>query len=244
MLDNDRLSENSEEYLEILYKLNHSGERVSTSAITESTNFTPVVSVPKILQKLDKKKDINYSPNNGANLTDQGHSTDKKISRKNKWFERFFYDILKIKKDRIRRQACELKYSLSGKRERVLCQLTEHSDKYPDNYNPIPANDLKYTSCEECLKQQKKGIGNIGTRERNSFSLVDLKERNRGRVVSIRGNNKVIRRLLDMGITPNAIIKIIKVAPLGGPVEISVRDSNLALGRSIASNVFVELTEK
>jgi len=243
MLDNDRFSENTREYLEILYKLNHSRESVSTSAIAESMNFTPV-NVTQMLQKLDRKKDINYSPNNGASLTDQGHTIDKKISRKHKWFEHFFYDILKIKKDRIRRRACEMEYSLSGKRERALCQLLEHPDKYPDDYNPIPANDLKFTSCEECLEQQKKNIGRIGTREGNSLSLVDLKERNKGRVVSIRGNHKVIRRLLDMGITPNATVKIIKVAPLGGPVEISVRDSNLALGRSIASNVFVELTGK
>jgi len=243
MLDEDRLSENTEENLEIFYKINHSGERVSTSAITEKTNFT-AESVTQMLQKLDKKKDINHSPNNGASLTDHAHTIDKKISRKQNWFERFFYKILTIKKDGVRRQACEMEYSLSDKSERALCQLLEHPDKYPDNYNPIPANDLKFTSCEECLKQQKKNIGRIGTRERNSLSLVDLKERNSGRVVSIRGNHKVIRRLLDMGITPNATIKIIKVAPLGGPVEISVRDSNLALGRSIASNVFVELFEK
>jgi len=243
MLDNDRLSENSEEHLEILYKLNHSGERVSTSAITESMNFPPV-RVTQTLQNLDRKKDINYSPNNGANLTDQGHPTGKKISGKQNWFERFFYKILTIKKDGVQRQACEIEYSSFGKRENALCQLLEHPDKYPDNYNPIPANDLRFLSCEDCIKQQRKGIGEIGTLESNSLSLVNLKERNRGRVVSIRGNHKVIRRLLDMGITPNATIKIIKIAPLGGPVEISVRGSNLALGRSIASNVFVELIEK
>jgi len=40
MFDDDRLSENTEEYLENLYKLSRSGERVSTPAITEKTNFT------------------------------------------------------------------------------------------------------------------------------------------------------------------------------------------------------------
>jgi len=243
MLDEDRLSENTKEYLEVLYKLSRSGERVGTSAIAENLNFSPV-NVTQTLQKLDRNRYINYSPNKGASLTYKGLAIGKRITRKHRWFERFLYDILKIKKDRVQRQACEMEFSLSGKRGNALCQLLEHPDKHPDGYNPVPTNDLRFLSCEDCIKQQRKGIGEIGTLESNSLSLVNLKERNRGRVVSIRGNHKVIRRLLDMGITPNATIKIIKIAPLGGPVEISVRGSNLALGRSIASNVFVELIEK
>ncbi len=242
MLENDRLK-NTEEYLEILYKLTRNGERVSTSAIAESMNFTPV-SVTRMLQKLDGERYINYSPNKGASLTDKGLAMGKRITRKYGWFERFLYDILKIKKNSVQKQACEMEYSLSDGTEKALCQLLEHPDRCPDDYKPIPANDLKYLSCEECLKQQKKETGEIGTLERNSFSLSDLKEGDMGRTVFIRGNHKVIRRLLDMGITPNATIKIRKVAPLGGPVEIIVRDSNLALGRSIASDVFVELIEK
>lgn len=45
-----------------------------------------------------------------------------------------------------------------------------------------------------------------------------------------------------MGITIGAIISVIKVAPLSGPVEVSIRGSKLAIGRDIACNVFVELT--
>lgn len=74
----------------------------------------------------------------------------------------------------------------------------------------------------------------------DTLSLADLKEGDCGRVVFVRGDHKVIRRLLDMGITPGTAIRVIKIAPLGGPVEISVRDSSVALGRSIASNIFVE----
>ncbi len=233
-------SENVEEYLEILYKLNRSGEKVGTSAIAKNLNIAPA-SVTQMLKKLDRMGYVNYSPYKGVSLTDKGLATAKKITRKHRLLERFLYDILKIKKDRVHRQACEMEHSLSDEAERALCQLLEHPDRCPDDSEPIPACDLKFSNCEECLEKQKKDIDEIGIRGRNSFSLIDLKEGDAGRVVFIRGNHKVIRRLLDMGITPNATVRIIKVAPLGGPVEISVRGSNLALGRSIASNVFVEL---
>ncbi|GEM_PF-1638270 len=115
-----------------------------------------------------------------------------------------------------------------------------HSGRCPEDYAPVPVGDLQFSSCEECLKKRNKNMGEIGSRGQNSHSLANLRKGETGRVAFIRGGHKMLRRLLDMGITPNATIKIIKVAPLRGPVEISVRGSNLALGRSIAANVFIE----
>jgi DtxR family Mn-dependent transcriptional regulator len=43
-----------------------------------------------------------------------------------------------------------------------------------------------------------------------------------------------------MGLTPGTKIKVSRIAPLKGPVEIVVRGSRLALGDEIACNVFVE----
>lgn len=84
----------------------------------------------------------------------------------------------------------------------------------------------------------------VGKRNENLISILDLNEHKKGRVSFIRGDHKVIRRLLDMGITIGAIISVIKVAPLGGPVEVAVRGSKLALGRDIASNVFIEACDE
>jgi len=47
-----------------------------------------------------------------------------------------------------------------------------------------------------------------------------------------------------MGLTPGTRIKVIKVAPMDGPVEVAVRGSKLALGQDIACNVFVEVEQQ
>jgi DtxR family Mn-dependent transcriptional regulator len=44
-----------------------------------------------------------------------------------------------------------------------------------------------------------------------------------------------------MGLTPGTRITVVKIAPLEGPVELLVRSSKLALGRGIASKVFVDV---
>ena len=59
------------------------------------------------------------------------------------------------------------------------------------------------------------------------------------KVVKINGEGAVRRRIKDMGITKNSEIYVRKVAPLGDPVEITVRGYELSLRRDDAESVEV-----
>ena len=48
------------------------------------------------------------------------------------------------------------------------------------------------------------------------------------------------RRLMDMGITPGVEIEIVKVAPLGDPIEINLRGYELSLRKSEAEQIKIE----
>jgi DtxR family Mn-dependent transcriptional regulator len=135
-----------------------------------------------------------------------------------------------------------MEHSLSDDAERAQCQVLDHPDKCPDD-SVIPACDLKFTTCEECMKRKEEEVNEVGKRNENLIPIMELKNHQKGKVSFIRGDYKVIRRLLDMGITIGAFISVIKIAPLSGPVEVAIRGSKLAIGRDIACNVFVELIE-
>ena len=59
------------------------------------------------------------------------------------------------------------------------------------------------------------------------------------KVVKINGEGEFRRRIMDMGITKNSEIYVRKVAPLGDPVEITVRGYELSLRRDDAESVEV-----
>lgn len=61
-----------------------------------------------------------------------------------------------------------------------------------------------------------------------------------GTIVSVKGEGKIRRRLLDMGITPGAEVYLRKKAPLGDPLEITLRGYELTLRKDEASFVFLE----
>ncbi len=59
-------------------------------------------------------------------------------------------------------------------------------------------------------------------------------------VVRIDGGGAVKRRIMDMGITKGVTVYVRKVAPLGDPVEVTVRGYELSLRKADAEMVIVE----
>ena len=61
-----------------------------------------------------------------------------------------------------------------------------------------------------------------------------------GVVTKVCGERKVCRRLYDMGITPGVEIYLRKKAPLGDPIEITIRGYELTLRKKEAENIEIE----
>lgn len=71
-------------------------------------------------------------------------------------------------------------------------------------------------------------------------TLRDIKCGQTVRVVRLNGMGPVKRRIMDMGITKGVDIYVRKVAPLGDPIEVTVRGYELSLRKADAEIVEVE----
>ena len=71
-------------------------------------------------------------------------------------------------------------------------------------------------------------------------TLKDVKIGETVKVVRIHGEGALKRRIMDMGITKGVEIYVRKVAPLGDPIEITVRDYELSLRKADAKLIEVE----
>ena len=71
-------------------------------------------------------------------------------------------------------------------------------------------------------------------------TLKDVKVGETVRVVKLHGEGAVKRRIMDMGITKGVEIYVRKLAPLGDPVEVTVRGYELSLRKADAQMVEVE----
>lgn len=72
------------------------------------------------------------------------------------------------------------------------------------------------------------------------MTLRELKPGEEGIVASIGVSGPLKRRIMDMGVTPGTTIKVIKVAPLGDPIEVNIRGYELSLRKDEAAQIVVK----
>lgn len=71
-------------------------------------------------------------------------------------------------------------------------------------------------------------------------SLTTLTVGQSARIVSIEGNDTLAVRLLEMGLTPGEQVAMLGVAPLGDPIEFSIRDYRITLRANEAERILVD----
>ena len=191
-----RISQNIEEYLEVLYRNGNNGEQVSTTQLSKDLNIAPG-SVTQMLKKLETLGYIVYTPYKGAILTEEGMKIAQKITRKHRILEKFLTDVLKIKEENVHDQACEMEHTLSDEAERALCNMLNNPDVCPEN-NVIPACTFDFDSCKQCYSQ--KDFDNIIHREFNLLSISELTSNTEGIVSFIRGSNELLDEIAETGI--------------------------------------------
>lgn len=71
-------------------------------------------------------------------------------------------------------------------------------------------------------------------------TLREAKVGDAAKVVKLHGEGAVKRRIMDMGITRGVEVRVRKVAPLGDPVEVTVRGYELSLRKADAEMIEIE----
>ena len=75
-------------------------------------------------------------------------------------------------------------------------------------------------------------------------TLKDIRIGHTAKVIKVHGEGPVRRRIMDMGITRGVLVRVRKVAPLGDPIEVTVRGYELSLRKADADMIEVEVAKK
>lgn len=72
------------------------------------------------------------------------------------------------------------------------------------------------------------------------MKLTELKIGQKAKIVSINTRGLIKRRLMDMGLIAGTVIEIEKIAPLGDPIDIVIKNYHLSLRKTEAETIVVE----
>ena len=237
-MSDGKISENIEEYLEVLYRNGSNGEQVSTTKLSKDLGIAPG-SVTQMLKKLENLGYIKYTPYKGAVLTDEGMKIAQKITRKHRILEKFLMDVLKIKEENIHEQACEMEHTLSDEAERALCTMLHNPDLCPDD-NIIPACDFDFDSCKQCYSQ--KDFDQVINRKFNLLSISELTSDADGIISFIRGRDELLDEIATLNIkVGNSLKYSFNENRIGNYYLVSIEGRELNIPVEMANNIFIRI---
>ena len=182
-------SERIEEYLEAIYRKQNVESPVITSTLAEKLKVS-LPAVTDMLQKLEKKGLIEYTPNRGAILTEQGKKIAALTVRRHRLWERFLTDILGLRWDKVDEEACRLEHATSPVTEKGLLSVLGDVDTCPHGHS-IPDKD-----------------GTI--KEEESTSLWDIPPGKKVLILSVTDEDpKLLRKIQELGLKPKTVVMVI-----------------------------------
>ena len=212
-------SESVEEYLEALYKADHSGGQVSVKRLAADLG----VARPSVSQMLNRLADdglVVRGTGGAATLTQQGLREGGRLVRRHRLSERFLADYLELPWDAVHDEACRFEHVLSPEVEaRLAAQL--------GNPRTCPHGQL--------IPDEDGSLDEVAVR-----SLDRLTAGERGVISCIADESAdLLRYLASLGLLPDTAVTVESVAPFGGPLLVRVGESQYAIGPEVAAKIYL-----
>jgi len=213
-------SENVEDYLKSIYKLQERGGKVSTSSLSERLGVS-APSVTEMIKKLAEEGILAYAPYKGVELTAEGRKRALKILRRHRLWELFLVEVLKYPWHEIHDEADRLEHFTSEKLERRLDEALGFPRKDPHG-DAIPTTD-----------------GSIERVEYRSLSEVKT-----GETVTVARVNDASAQVLQyasrLGIGLKKRIKVKEHVEFDGSLRVTIGRKEQFVSAKLAENIFVE----
>ena len=213
-----------EDYLKTIFGLEEVGERITTQAIADHLNVA-APSVTGMIKRLHDLNLVDHAPYRGVTLTEAGRKVALEVVRHHRLLELYLADALGYSWDEVHDEADRLEHTISEEFEARIDKALGFPTHDPHG-DPIPTatGDLP-----------------IATHRR----LSDLENGQKGTVVRIfHDDSERLRYLGQLGLYPNATLKVLERMPFNGPLRIKVEDGEEhVIGLDLASDVYIELSD-
>jgi len=246
----DALTASLEDYLEAIFHIIAEKTAVRPKEIAKRLKVSNA-SVTGALRALAEKGLINYAPYDVITMTPTGKTAAKDVVRRHEVLRDFFVKVLAVDEPAADKAACEMEHSIPGIILDRFIQFVEFVDTCPRGGSKWIAgfsyhcdHGVAQDNCEKCismtLEDVKKRKQQGGAKRMAIANLKDLKPGEKGKVLKISARGEASRRIVEMGVTPGAVVEIERVAPLGDPIDIKVKGYHLSLRKEEAQGIEIE----
>ena len=214
-----QMTESAEMYLKAMAELG-TGNVVAVGRLAGRLGVTNV-SANEMVRRLTDQGLVSHLPYKGVILTQTGQTAACSVLRRQRLWECFLYEHLKIEWAKLYELACALEHATAPEVTEALAGFLGYP-KFCPRGNPIPAADGSLTPL-------------------NGILLRDVPLGQTVRVLAVNATEtNVLRYLQARGILPGRELTVIEAAPMDGSLTLKVDQRDVALGLLISEFVIVE----
>ncbi|HEV57217.1 MAG TPA: MarR family transcriptional regulator [Phycisphaerales bacterium] len=243
-----QLSASQEDYLEVILGLVAETGNARVRDIAERLGVARS-SVTVALRSLAKRQMVKYEPYQLISLTNEGLRVGERIRRRHSSLSRFLQDVLDVDEAIAEANACRIEHAVTdGLVRRLSCfgafmsASSVPARRLPRAFREYCEEQRRTGSCEGCKLAAERASEDPmqGEDKKMDTTLADLKPGEKAKIMRVGGAATANKRLTEMGLTRGAVLTVVRVAPLGDPVEVQVRGYNLSVRKNEAKAVEVE----
>jgi len=214
----------TEEYLEIIYRLQEKSGMATTSSLVKTLKVSPGT-VTNTIARLEKESLVIHKPYKGVRLTEKGRRIALHTIRKHRLSERLLTDLLNVEWEKVHEAACKLEHSISDEIAKKIEKVLGHPKTCPHG-NPIP------TECGGIIEEKSNPLSELNPGEKGVIAKITDERR------------ELLEYLSSLEIRPDKIVEVIEKAPFNGPITIKIDGKNCALSQEIASLIQIRKIDR
>ena len=248
-MDTLDLSASLEDYLEALYHIVKEKQAARAKDLVDALKVT-AASVTGALRHLKEKGLVNYAPYDVITLTPYGTKVAQDVVRRHEVLKEFMTKVLAVNELEADTAACQMEHSIPKNILERFIRFIEFVELCPRGgskwiagfgYQCHQDNDIQ--TCIKCSEQVldnlKERLSESSLNEQENISLRNLKIGTKAKIIKIKAQSELKKRLTDMGFVKDSIVEIEKVAPLGDPIDIRIKGYHLSIRKEDADLIMV-----
>lgn len=213
-------SENIENYLKNIYKIQTEEGRVTTNSLSARLQISPA-SVSEMVRKLSEEGHVRHRPYKGVELTEKGRARALQIIRRHRLWELFLVEVLKYDWDEIDEEAERLEHMMSERLERRIDQILGYPSHDPHGH-AIPTSEGTVVEYDHTLLSGAEPGATVVVRQVNDASAEILKYATR------------------LGLSLSARLTILERIAFDGTLRVKVGGEEHFISEKLAQHIFVE----
>jgi DtxR family Mn-dependent transcriptional regulator len=210
------------EYLGEIYRLEHSPEGVSTSALAERLEVS-ASAVARMLRRLDEGGLLRHVPYQAVTLTAGGEREALRSIRRHRLLEVFLVKVMGFGWDEVHEQAHGLQLTITEAFEDRMDAVSGYPTHCPHG-DPIPTKDGRIAPVnDQPLSDMAIGTAAILRRVKTD-------------------DGEKLRYLAELKLLPGVPLRILNRAPFNGPLRLQANGQEYVIGTELAQALRVEVT--